>query len=209
VTAQKNVKDTHLPGVGLLETKQRLERTDMSFFNFKTNLSRRFEEATQHEENSHLRSLAHAVIEAARKLDERVLAPPADANHLAFDSRTLLAMLAFCYARQIYGSADVAARLHRDASLYRLCGDEIPDATTLRRFRGANRGALQFCLKEALRCLVEQKIAAGFITKVNELQLAEEASRRITMAMFTDSLELDTQRAPTGRLQAWMTYRYR
>jgi hypothetical protein len=152
------------------------------------------EKRTLLRENCDLRSLAHAVIEAAQNLDERMLTTVNGARQsLAFEPRTLLAMLAFCYARQIYGSTEVIARLRRDVTLCRLCGYQIPDATALGLFRSANRVALRFCLLAALRCLGEQKIAAGLLTKVSEERLLQEATRRITVAAFTDSLELDTQ----------------
>ena len=43
----------------------------------------------------------------------------------------------------------------------------------------------------ALRFIGEQKISLGVLTKVSDTQLAEEASRRIIMATFIDSMELD------------------
>ena len=64
------------------------------------------------------------------------------------------------------------------------------DPDTIRQFRSVNREALDFCLQAALRCQAEEKIAQGLLAKVNEERLAEEARRRITMAMFTDSMEL-------------------
>ena len=67
----------------------------------------------------------------------------------------------------------------------------MPDARTLRRFRRENREALLTCLKAGLRFLNEQKVAQGLLTHVNEARLAEEASRRIIMAMFTDSMSMD------------------
>jgi hypothetical protein len=39
--------------------------------------------------------------------------------------------------------------------------------------------------------LAEQKVTEGWLTKWSEQLLAEEASHRVTMAMFTDSLDLD------------------
>ena len=47
------------------------------------------------------------------------------------------------------------------------------------------------CLEAALRFMTEQKVAQGLITRVNQERIAEEARRRIIMAMFTDSMELD------------------
>jgi hypothetical protein len=40
----------------------------------------------------------------------------------------------------------------------------------------------------ALCFLAEQKVLEGILTNVNEAQLAEEAGRRITMAMFIDTM---------------------
>jgi len=177
----------------------------MSFLNPRTEIAPRHERRTQPEVDIHLRSLAHVVIVTAQRLDERMLGPIEPEVNPAFDGRTLLATLAFCYARQIYGSMEIAARLRRDPKLRRLCGDDVPDAATLRRFRSANRGALQFCLKAGLRCWAEQKIAEGWLTKVSEAHLAEEARRRVIMAMFTDSQELDDQRASGPAIEIpWM-----
>jgi len=68
----------------------------MSYLNPRTNgpwLERRMPP----EESFQLRLLAHTVIEAAEKLDERMLGPADWAGvNPAFESRTLLAMLAFC-----------------------------------------------------------------------------------------------------------------
>jgi len=39
--------------------------------------------------------------------------------------------------------------------------------------------------------LAEQKVKQGIVTKVNKAHLAEEANRRIIMAMFIDATDLD------------------
>jgi transposase len=154
---------------------------------------------TETQDDLHLHALAHAVAVAVRQVDQRMLAGVGGSeNNVAFEPRTLLAILTFCYAREIYGSAEVAARLRRDENLRRLCADDTPDPNTLRRFRIRNRLALNFCLKAALRFLAEEKIAQGLLTKVSEEHVAEEASRRVISAMFTDSLELDKDRSCGG-----------
>ena len=157
-------------------------------------------------------SLAHAVEVAVRAVDDTRLVPvapldaiasgtargltslipvaPVDAG-VALQPRTLLALLAYCYARQIYCSADIEACLRRDPNFCQLCHGTFPDARTLRRFRRENREALLLCLKAALRFVAEQKVAQGVVTRFHEAHLAEEANRRIIMAMFTDSMELD------------------
>ena len=138
------------------------------------------------------RSLAQAVQASVRATDERTLCPVArhDAG-LAFQRKTLLALLSYCYARQIYGSAHIEDDMARDAKFRQLCHDEFPDAGVLRRFRRENREAVRLCLTEALGFLAEQKVEEGLVTKVSPVHCAEEATRRMTMAMFIDSMELD------------------
>jgi hypothetical protein len=108
-------------------------------------------------------------------------------------AKTLLALLAFCYARQIYGSIEVVTRLRYDEGLRGLCEELTPDPDTIRQFRTENRQALDFCLQAALRFQAEEKVARGLLTKVNDERVAEEARRRITMAMFTDSMDLEKE----------------
>lgn len=142
-------------------------------------------------------SLVEAVLEAVRKVDERALTPIEGANGiLAFDTKALLAMLTVCYARQIYGSAKVVARLRRDVNLRGLRDDEMPDTSTLCRFRSANRQALSYCLENALRHLAKENIALGVLSAVSEQRLTDEARRRIIIAMLTDNIEMDMAQAP-------------
>ena len=138
-------------------------------------------------------SLAQSVQAAARTVDGNRLrsVAPLDGG-LACQSRTLLTLLTYCYARQIYSSADVMALLRADVNFVQLCHDELPDARTIRRFRRENRESLQLCLEAALRFVAEQKVADGIVTRVNEDQIVEEARRRIIMAMFVDSVDVDT-----------------
>src|SRR5262249_33684809 len=130
-------------------------------------------------------SLAHAVAAAVRKVDEKMLTLVGQTKGTGgLGARTLLALLAFCYARQIYGSIEVVTRLRYDEGLRGLCDELIPDADTIRRFRTENRQALDFCLQAALRFQAEEKVAQGLLAKINEQRIGEEAQRRITMAMF-------------------------
>ena len=137
-------------------------------------------------------SLAKAIEASAGAIDDRLLTSvaPADAGH-ALQPRTLLAVLAFSYARQIYASAEIEAVLRADRNFALLGRGQLPDARILRRFRRENREALLVCVKAGLRFVAEQKVGQGLLTHVNETRLAEEASRRIIMAMFTDSMAMN------------------
>jgi hypothetical protein len=140
---------------------------------------------------SERRSLTQAVRAAVRAIEEAALQRVArtDAG-LAFEPRTLLALLSYCYARDIYGSAEIEDVLRRDANFRRICHNEFPGTRVIRRFRRENRGALHRCLTAALRLLVEsgaQTVSDG----PAEAAVAEDASRRIMKAMFIDSMETE------------------
>jgi transposase len=138
------------------------------------------------------RKLAQAVQAAVRAIDESTLRPVSrrDAG-LAFQPKALLALLTYCYALEIYGSGQVENLLSRDLNYRQLCQDQFPDARVIRRFRRENREAIRLCLTDTLRFQVEQKLQDGFVTRVNVAQLADEAKRRLTMAMFIDTMERD------------------
>jgi hypothetical protein len=106
-------------------------------------------------------------------------------------SRAALALITRCYAQQIYSSAQITGIAKCDPDFPRLWGEEHPDAQSFRQFRAENRETIHRCLVMVLRFIGEQKISLGVLTKVSDAQLAEEASRRIIMATFIDSMELD------------------
>lgn len=112
---------------------------------------------------------------------------PVDGNP-ALQPMVLLAAIIYCYARQIYASADVEALLAGDEDAGTFDGDGRPDAEMIQEFRCKNREAIHVGLATALRELAYQKVKAGVVTRVPASLAAEEASRRIIMAMFTDSL---------------------
>jgi hypothetical protein len=147
------------------------------------------------------KSLAQAVESAVRGIDLKLLKPVAPAHAgPAFQSTALLALLTFCYARQIYSSEAIAEQLSRDFTLFRVDGYGLPDAQLLQHFREINRWPLDLCLRSALLFLVEEKIEQGIVTHVKETTINEEASRRIVMAMFTDSLEVEPGKKTEIRL---------
>lgn len=137
-------------------------------------------------------SLTCSVQDAVRAIDENALRPVArrDAG-LAYQPRILLALLSYCYAREIYGSEEVEALLRRDVEFRRLCQNEFPGARVFRRFRRENREALTGCLRTVLCFLSRQRRASGVGVDWSEGKEEEEAVRRIDMAMFMDNIELD------------------
>jgi hypothetical protein len=175
--------------------------TNVSFGN-DVRFTGHYSQAVPKPDNRPPRSLAQAVELAVGHVDAASLelVAPTDAGP-AFEPPKVLALLTFCYARQLYSSRTIAAQLRRDFNSLRINGNPLPDAAMLKRFRCVNRGALDFCLKSALLFLAEEKVRQGFVTHVKERHIIQEASRRIVMAMFTDSLEMESEREPEAGLE--------
>jgi hypothetical protein len=142
------------------------------------------------------RTVGEAVQAAVNRLDGLALAQPwpGDDKPLA-RTRAMVALLARCYALQIYSSRAVVSVMEREGGFHPLRGEALPDAGAIRRFRSENREAIHRCLVAALEFKLEQKVFWGVLTRVSHPQLAEEANRRIIMAAFMDSLELEGERA--------------
>ena len=138
------------------------------------------------------RTIGQAVQAAVDVIEDEALKPLSTSATRPFtQSRAVLALLARCYAQQIYNSTQAASVAAHDPDFPWLWWEALPDALALRRFRVENREAVHRCLEAALHFLVEQKISAGVLTKVDGPQIAKEAGRRIIMAAFADSMELD------------------
>ena len=135
--------------------------------------------------------LTQAVRSAVSEIEEgalqRVARPDAG---LAFEPRTLLALLSYCYARDIFGSTDIEDVLRRDVNFRQICNNEVPEARVIRRFRRDNREALHRCLTTALRLLAESQPQPASGESL-PAAIAEDATRRIMKAMFVDSMETD------------------
>lgn len=132
-----------------------------------------------------------AVVEAVvATIDDHALSPLSGRQRLsALDAKRLLALLSWSYARDLYSSAEIHARL-RLADSAELWDSGLPDAEGISRFRLENRQALQCCLQAVLHHLAALKVAEGFVTRINDAHIAAEASRRIIRAIFIDQAEV-------------------
>jgi len=140
------------------------------------------------------RTLDQAVQDAVDAQPAEALTPlNADSARPFTQARDVLALLVRGYAEQIYSSAKLASRAASDPDFPWPWWEALPDASALSRFRAANRAPLLESLKAALQFQVEERIYAGAVTRVNRPRLAEEAHRRITMAAFADSQELEAE----------------
>lgn len=131
-------------------------------------------------------NLTHAIETVVRKVDIHFIRTVR--NQSESDSKRMLALLTWSYSRQLYGSTEIFNQLHTWAAIDCWEGG-APSPEAIRRFRDDNRIVLQTCLEAALRFQAEQKVSEGVVTRFNEERVSEEATRRIIMARFVDSLE--------------------
>ena len=125
---------------------------------------------------------AQAVRAAARAIASNVLEPVcAPGAGLAFQPRSMLAVLTYCYASDIYCSQEVEDLMRCDDTFRSVCGDEVPDARTLRRFRRHNHEALEHCLFAVLRMLADQRGAHPA-----DAEVIEDAQQRLNTAVLMD-----------------------
>ena len=163
----------------------------MSFLNPRTNAGPWLERRKQPQENLRLRSLAHAVIEAAQKLDVRMLGPAEPNGNWHSSRERFWQCLHSVMCARSMGRQKLPHGYGR-TQIYIGCAGMM--SLTRRRFStfaARTAGRCNFASRRRLRCLAEQKVTEGWLTKWSEQLLAEEASHRVTMAMFTDSLDLD------------------
>ncbi|HWN96992.1 MAG TPA: transposase [Methylomirabilota bacterium] len=131
-------------------------------------------------------SPAQAVQVAARAISRNALHPVCSpATGVAFHPRALLAVLTYCYASEVFSSDDIEDLMLRDANFRAFCGNQVPDARTLRRFRRYNREAIETCLSAVLRALAEQ---SG--THPTDAEVFEQAHRKLANAVLMDMPEI-------------------
>jgi hypothetical protein len=139
-------------------------------------------------------SLLEAVQTAVQRIEDSDLHPMvARSASFAFQPRVVLAILTYCYARKVYGSLKVLAYLSRDAAFRTACRSEFPSPRELQSFRKQNRFAIEKCVTAALHFVARQELLQGFVTRIQETIIAEEAKRRIIMAACVDGMELENE----------------
>lgn len=97
------------------------------------------------------KSLSEVVLGVVKKVAEGELAPVScHGRGIAFQARSLLALLTYCYVKGIYASQEIEDLMRRDAMFRQCCGGEFPDWRSLRRFRRANHEVIERCVAETL-----------------------------------------------------------
>jgi hypothetical protein len=105
----------------------------------------------------------------------------------AFTPKDLLGVIAYCYARGIYGSAEIEQRMLTDPELLKVVGYEVPRPKAIRRFRQHNRVAIRQVLEQYLRQEHDRQHAAAVPTGETTILIRKSAERKITEASVQDA----------------------
>jgi hypothetical protein len=121
--------------------------------------------------------------------------PPIAPRDSPVTPKGLLGILAYCYAKRIYGSEEIQDKLSHNATVVAACHDHVPDASFLRRFRRLNRVILQACLEKALRRTPQQPMAPSVPSPADKetttTVMHREAMERLDKAAFVDGMSMD------------------
>jgi hypothetical protein len=151
------------------------------------------------------RLLMPIVQKVVGEVSDQALVPVATASRgLAFQPRSLLTLLTYCYAMGTYASQKVEAELRNDSLLRFLRADELPDWQILCGFRRCNGEVLLKCLEQTLHLAwaAQEKMfgrAEQDIKVTSELLddhglrdlAAKDAAGRIEQAVWLDSVALN------------------
>ena len=127
------------------------------------------------------------VLAIVRGVDQRSLHPVASRQAgLAFQPRTLLVTVTYCYSIGIYCSQEIELEIAHGADFCRLDSEEFPRWKLIRQFRRLNHGVVQDCVATVLARQAHAEIPSGRFHC-----FADEAERRLSEAACLDSLADD------------------
>jgi hypothetical protein len=143
--------------------------------------------------------IAKAAVETVQQSDKPVVIPK---NSGAVPPDSMLGVVSYCYAKGVYGSAEIERKMHQDTAFRTSFGNELPRPEDIRRFRRLNREAIQATLEKAFRFtrkkIVETlspsnpfRLPSGAARSEETQAFAKrEASERIDKASFIDGMSM-------------------
>lgn len=109
-------------------------------------------------------------------------------QHPEYRPKSLLCLLTYAYAIQVYGSEEIVNRCYSDTVFRLLSENKAPAAAELRRFRRENRGLLKGMLMALFTRAVRQKFALGDVLLPAGFKryLLDAAVERLDIARYMD-----------------------
>ena len=150
----------------------------------------------------HNRVLGNIILQAIHSIPLGQLLPvAAPSAGVAFQPRSLLAVVSYCYAMGILGSQDIEHALEGDQLFRLLCDNEFPNWHVIRRFRRLNRVLLhqsleQICLAGGAQVLTFKplpQVAAATPSRLapSPSNVSAEVDKLIEQAVLLDTVALD------------------
>ena len=96
--------------------------------------------------------------------------------------KEMLGVITYCYARGVFNSGEIAARLKQEPELRKAVGGNLPDETTIRRFRRMYAGEIE----DALELLYQHFPPQAAAERPEDLA-HKQASSRVHNAIWTDN----------------------
>lgn len=77
----------------------------------------------------------------------------------ALSPQSLLGVVSYCYAKGVFTSEDIERKLRHDPAIQAVCGEALPDAHVIRRFRRLHRQSVLAVLERLFRFRRKQAAA--------------------------------------------------
>ena len=96
--------------------------------------------------------------------------------------KEMLGVITYCYARGVFNSGEIAARLKKEPELRKAVGGNLPDEATIRRFRRKYAGEIE----DALELLYQHFPPQNAVDPLEDVA-HKQASSRVHDAIWTDN----------------------
>jgi hypothetical protein len=112
---------------------------------------------------------------------------------------SILGIVSYCYANGVYAAEDIERKLIKNLRVRIACGNEVPRASAIRRFRALNRGAI-LAMLERFFCRKRSRDTATVAPAADSASLSpaldgnvqsfarKEALNRLDKAAFIDGM---------------------
>ena len=109
----------------------------------------------------------------------------------AFQPKMMLCVLTYAYATGILGSEEIARNCAEDDTFRSYCGEQMPTAISVKRFRRENRGLLKWCLTQLFKRAFRKHwgVEDTFISAGVRRYLDHTATTRLNIARQMDRTE--------------------
>jgi hypothetical protein len=108
-----------------------------------------------------------------------------------FNPAQIVTLLTYCYARGIYSSEEIEARLPNDKAIAYICAGVKPDWHLLRRFRRQHVFLLIEALAQLIKLVSPLNALAGDESMERRARFHDEARRLLRLAVQADSIAMD------------------